>query len=240
LQEDFARPDTAAAVMSLFDVGDTEIRPPLKPSAALFDLDGVIVDTRNATATALANIASRRIGITVDPGSVRVGSKPHDALAELGVKDAYSIYKSEFDSEFAIALGEVKVFDEVVTVIRNLRTAGVRIAAVTAQPRRRIELILPPAIRQIFERIYTFNETKGKKEVGINLALAQLGVANNRAVFVGDQNTDLEAARKTGVKGIGVLWGYSSEEQLRVWPSDLLVNEPSELEGGILELLAFS
>jgi DNA protecting protein DprA len=241
LQEDFVRPnDSGSTTMSLFDIGVSELKSLPEPSAALFDLDGVIVDTRDATARALANIASRRLGITIDPESVRVGAKPHEVLAELGVKDAYSVYKSEYDGEFALALGEVKVFDEVVTAIQMLKSVGVRIAAVTAQPRRRIELILPRAVRDVFEKIFTYNETKGKKDVGITLALAQLKVANKHAVFIGDQSTDLEAARKTGVKGIGVLWGFSSEEQLRKWPSDLLVSEPSDLESGILDVLSSS
>jgi len=238
-QEDFVSVKLQpSGVVSLFDATPSEDGQQDFPSAALFDLDGVVVDTRDATAVALASIASRHTGIVFDPKETRVEGKPHELLGRMGVKDPYNVYKREYDPEFFNALGEVRVFSEVVEGIERIKARGVRIAAITSQSHSRINYLLPRSVQAVFEKVYTYRETGGKKEVGIAKALDFFGVAREHAVFVGDQSTDLEAARKSGVKAVGVLWGFSTLEQLRQWPSDLLVDEQSELEPAVTELLS--
>lgn len=45
--------------------------------------------------------------------------------------------------------------------------------------------------------------------------LAETGVEADRAVMVGDTSYDMEMARGAGVRGLGVSWGYHSDEALR-------------------------
>lgn len=205
--------------------------------AALFDLDGVILDTRGATAAALAAIATRHAGRSISADQVLLTGKPHDALARLGIKNAYQVYRAEYDTEFGRARGRISLFSAAVEGLRALRDKGVNLAAVTAQPRRRADIMLPEDVRTLFDVFLCYNDTLGKKDVGIGLALKALGVPPDRALFVGDQATDLEAARRTGVRGVGVLWGFSTEEELRRWPHDLLLAEPDEIGLGLLDIL---
>lgn len=237
-QQDFAqREPTTSVPISLFDDPRPERGVDAAPSAALFDLDGVVVDTRAATAQALSEIAGRHLDQTFDPSSINVARSPHEVLAHLGVMGAYEIYRAEFDQEFTRALGKVTVFDAVIEGIGELKRAGIRVAAVTAQPKRRIEAILPENVRSLFDAVFCYNDTRGKKEVGIALALSHFGVAKERAVFVGDQTTDLAGARKAGIKGVGVLWGFCTEAELRQWPHDMLLAKPDELAACLLGLL---
>jgi DNA protecting protein DprA len=206
--------------------------------ALLFDLDGVIADSRRTTAVALAEIAQRHTGRDVDPRSVSVAGAPHKALAALGVRDAYNVYKAEYDKSFAAASdAHMRVFDEAVTGLRSLRRAGVRIGAITAQPKRRAERLLPDDVRAEFELFYSWTETRGDKSAGITKALRVLGVSADRAAYVGDSPSDLEAARKAGVMGVGVLWGFSDLETLEKWPHEVMLGEPAELGPGLLATL---
>ena len=45
--------------------------------------------------------------------------------------------------------------------------------------------------------------------------LDKTGVPPHRAIYIGDQVTDLEAARKEGVAFGAVAWGYGTIESLR-------------------------
>lgn len=198
-------------------------------TAVLFDIDGVIVDTRVAHAAALAEIATRHIGRTITPEQVPHGGKPHDALAAMGVANAYAVYRAEYDEAFAKARGEVKVFEDVVRLLSGLRAAGIQLGAVTAQPKRRADQMMPANVRALFSVFLCYNDTQGKKDVGIRAALNRLGVDATKAAYIGDQPTDLEAARKAGVKAVGVLWGFSDEDSLRRWPHDVLVEDPQQL-----------
>lgn len=220
----------------LFELAPSLVQP--EPAVAvLFDLDGVVVDTREATAAALASIAERHTGRSVDHAGMVVAGAPHRILASLGVRDAYNVYKAEYDTEFENARGEVRVFEDVVEGLVRLKEKGVRLAAVTAQPRRRAETMLTPEVRNLFELFYTYNETRGDKSVGITKALRALSVDAGHAMYIGDTSQDLEAARRAGVKGVGVLWGFETEEQLRRWPHDLLLVEQSEVGPQLVDSL---
>ncbi|MEH0938329.1 HAD-IA family hydrolase [Micromonospora psammae] len=212
----------------LFEVKTTQAGSQTQ-KAALFDIDGVLVDTRGATATAVARIASRHTGRDVHSEDVSVTKAPHQSLADLGVASAYQVYKREYDQEFASACKDVRVFDEVVKAVREMKDRGIRVGAVTAQPARRAAASLPPDVRSLFEVVLSYNQTKGRKDEGIRTALRQFGVRPNSAVYVGDQPKDLEAARRAGVKGIGVLWGFCDHSELAKWPHDLLLSSPEEL-----------
>lgn len=48
----------------------------------------------------------------------------------------------------------------------------------------------------------------------LRAALAETGVAPERAVMVGDTSYDMEMARAAGITGIGVTWGYHRAEGL--------------------------
>ncbi|WP_431883802.1 DNA-processing protein DprA [Micromonospora gifhornensis] len=205
--------------------------------AALFDIDGVVVDTREAAATALASIASRHTGRYVAPDSAAVTKSPPKALAEMGVRNSYDVYRREYDQAFAEACREVRVFDEVVKAIRKMKDRGMRVAAVTAQPARRAAASLPPDVRNLFELVLSYNDTQGRKDQGIAIALRRFGVAASAAVYIGDQPKDLEAARKAGVKGVGVLWGFSEQSDLMKWPHDVLLNSPEELTADLIDEL---
>ncbi|MGH9244909.1 MAG: DNA-processing protein DprA [Acidimicrobiales bacterium] len=228
-----------AMQMSMFGNprSETTDGPADDPRSVLFDLDGVVVDTRAATATALARIAERHTGHIVDPVSVPVVGRPHDVLRSLGVRNAYDVYRSEYDDAFLAARGEVRVFPAVVECIRDLKARRIRLGAVTAQPKRRADIMLPPEVRELFDVVLCYNDTGGKKDVGIDLALSKLGVSVRRAVFVGDQPADLAAARAAGVRSIGVLWGFSTEDELRRWPSDLLLGDQAEFTYDAIEAL---
>lgn len=204
--------------------------PDMSRFALLFDLDGVLADSRLATAVALAEIAGRHTGRQIDPRSLAIAGAPHKVLQSLGVADAYAVYKAEYDSAFAVASEtHMRVFPEAVDGLRALKLAGVRLGAITAQPRRRAERLLPSDVRDQFELFYSYNETRGDKAAGIAKALGALGVPTERAAYVGDSPTDLEAARKAGVRGVGVLWGFTDYDSLRKCPHDVMLSDPREL-----------
>ena len=208
----------------------SEYVSPIESSiAALFDIDGVLVDTRQATAVALASVASRCLGHTIDPSGIDPVASPSRILANLGVPNAYQVYRSHFDAAFREAVGEIQVFHQAIEGLRQLKAHGISLGAVTAQPARRAKSMLPPEVRELFDVILCYDDTGGKKEVGIAHALTQLNISRDRAFFVGDTPNDLKAARQAGVKSAGVLWGFSSEEQLRRWPSDILLKSPVEI-----------
>jgi phosphoglycolate phosphatase len=54
-------------------------------------------------------------------------------------------------------------------------------------------------------------------------------VSPEAAVMIGDREADVRAAKASGVRSIGVLWGYGSERELIDAGADMLCTTPGEL-----------
>jgi len=54
-------------------------------------------------------------------------------------------------------------------------------------------------------------------------------VIDKSAIMIGDRDVDIAAAKNNSIRSIGVLWGYGSEEELRMSQPDFLVKSPNEI-----------
>jgi phosphoglycolate phosphatase len=65
-------------------------------------------------------------------------------------------------------------------------------------------------------------------------ALNELGIAQHRAVMVGDTTYDMDMARAAGIAKIGVSWGYHAAEALQ---PDVLITDFGTLPRAVDTLL---
>lgn len=199
--------------------------------AALFDLDGVIIDTRAATQEALRTLAAAAAE-AVDPAVLGacVMLPPVDALRSLGVTEAPKVYRDHFDSALALAVGELRVFGPVVSGIAALAEAGIGIGIVTAQARSRLRYLLPPAVSKLVDIVIAHEDAPAKPAPdGVLAACAYLGVPVERALFVGDTPTDIKAGQAAGVSTVGAGWGFGGEAILRQAGVDVLLATPDQV-----------
>lgn len=47
--------------------------------------------------------------------------------------------------------------------------------------------------------------------------------------YIGDEVRDIEAAKRAGIRIIGVTWGYNNEAALRYHKADFIVDKPAEI-----------
>ncbi|PPJ19753.1 haloacid dehalogenase [Nocardia nova] len=199
--------------------------------AALFDLDGVIIDTRAATKEALRVLAAATAA-PVDPAALEacVMLPPVDALLSLGVPDARQAYRDHFDSALALAVGELRIFDAVVSGMAALAEAGIGLGIVTAQARSRLSYLLPPAVTELIDVLIAHEDAPPKPAPdGVLAACAQLGIPAQRALFVGDTPTDVQAGRAAGALTVGAGWGFGGTTVLSDAGVDVLLNTPDQV-----------
>jgi HAD superfamily hydrolase (TIGR01509 family) len=204
--------------------------------AVLFDLDGVLIDTREATAAALAALAAQPLGRAVDPAE-HVGLRPADALSALGVPRAARVYDAGFDAALGFALGQLRPFQAAVrgmVALAELRTVG--LGVVTSQARRRLPALLPAVVADLADVVVASDDvTFGKPDPGgLLIALDALGVAPEYAMFVGDTPVDLTAAWRAGVLAVGAGWGYTGARTLEQAGAEVLLTDPAQVGPGLL------
>ena len=177
--------------------------------AVVWDYDGTLVDTRSGDEAAVAALVAA--DPTLTPG-VQVfwetEGRPITERLELAWPERAGEILGLFD-QYDIP----KVHAGVRRVLTSLHRARVGQAVVSS---RRLE----PLCRGLGQtRLATlFAAVVGLESVavckpdpeGLHRALAALGVAPSRAVFVGDRDVDMEAARRAGMTGWLATWGYPS------------------------------
>ncbi|HEY5575705.1 MAG TPA: HAD-IA family hydrolase [Clostridiaceae bacterium] len=66
-------------------------------------------------------------------------------------------------------------------------------------------------------------------------ALEELGVAADKALYVGDMEIDIETARNSGTSSVAVTWGYRDRKVLEESGAEYIIDKPQEL----LEIVNF-
>ncbi|MEV6425053.1 HAD family hydrolase [Streptomyces sp. NPDC051662] len=208
--------------------------------AALFDLDGVLLDSGPAVRTALASVATCATGRRTIPADL-----PPDALhrprAEiltlLGVTDPDGACARWWDGALAAALPAT--FPGVLTGLLALRDADVALGVVTLQDRDRLTWFLPPALTDLLDVVITRQDAPAKPAPdGLHAALARVDVLPEQAVFVGDSPGDMTAACAAGVIALGATWGWHTPAALHTAGAHHLLPDPTRIGPSLLHHLA--
>jgi phosphoglycolate phosphatase len=205
------------------------------PDAVLFDLDGVLLDSRLAIVRCFEH-ALRVHGIPVPPPArleAFIGPPLLDAFAELAGPEHAAACLATYRERYVTSSLEAT------TVAPGAANA---LAAVAAQVPVAIATTKPHAYAiPLCERLGLAEHVQGifgpeldaadeVKTVTIARALAALGLQPGADVpMVGDRHHDVEAARANGLSCVGVLWGIGDEAELRAAGAHPLVSRPAEL-----------
>jgi phosphoglycolate phosphatase len=209
-------------------------------AAVIFDLDGVIVDSREAITTCL-NHALREGGHPERPARDlyrHIGPALADAFGELldlprddeAVVACVAAYRRIYATE------SLRLTTLVPGMAEVLGRLDARKGIASSKPVAFSEPILEQlGIRQHFEVVAgpdlnPFGETK---TTTIATALETLG---RPAVMVGDRRHDVEGAHANGIPCVGVTWGIGPRAELETAGAELLVERPLELPAAIADI----
>jgi phosphoglycolate phosphatase-like HAD superfamily hydrolase len=198
----------------------------------LFDLDGVLVDSRDAVLATLAGVATAALGrrVTVADLPPDAATTPRvEVLAGLGVAEPDALCEIWWEPALATAPAP-RVFPGALDGLMAIKDAGLATGLVTLQPRSRLPWLLAPVVLDLLD-VTVCREDAAPKPApdGVLLALAKLGVAPFEAVFVGDTAGDTAAARAAGVTPVGAGWGYAGPAVLTMAGAAIVLDDPTRI-----------
>jgi phosphoglycolate phosphatase len=209
------------------------------PRAVLFDLDGVLLDSRTAIVRCIEH-GLREQGVAVPPAAELerfIGPPLVDAFAELaGPELAAACLVSYRERYVHSSLEETTVVPGAREALAEV-AARVPVAVATTKPRAFAEplcerLGLAEHLRAIAGP--ELDAPEEVKTVTVRRALTALGLSPGApAPLVGDRSHDAEAARANGIPCVGVLWGIGDEAELVAAGADPIVASPGELVGAL-------
>ncbi len=218
----------------------------MKPvRTVLFDLDGTLTDPGVGITNSVAYALSR-FGISVPDrktlypfiGPPLVDSfMEHFAFSEEKAKEAVTYYREYFSST---GIFENKVYDSVPEMLTILSGSGLQLVVASSKPE--------PFVRRILDHfgltddfLYIAGSELDHRRVNkhevIEYALSSSGITDREAsVMIGDRHHDIEGAKLSGIRSVGVLYGYGTREELEEAGADHIADSVSALTELILLL----
>ena len=207
--------------------------------AVLFDLDGTLLDTA-ADLCAAANAILREEGrdeLAVDTLRPAV-SRGSRAMLAVAFPDLDAAAREPLVPRFLAAYANdiarhSRLFDDMDDVLGAIEAAGSRWGIVTNKPEAlAVALVDALGLSRRCAVLIGGDTLPVRKPDPLPLreACARLGVDVRDAVYVGDDERDVQAARATPMKSIAAAWGYrDAGERIETWGADLLLQAPREL-----------
>ena len=206
--------------------------------AILFDLDGTLVNSIYDIAAAM-NYALESLGqptFETQRYYKMVGNGMKNlcrrALAE-NKQDLLEELLQRYNARYlAHCCDLTQVYDGVPALLRELKKRGYKLALITNKPadqaKNVMETLLPAAPLDVIWGQQPPFAVKPDPAVYFHVC-ELLGVEPKDTLYCGDSDVDIQFAHNAGAKGLGCLWGFRGEAELKAAGADLLAETPEEI-----------
>lgn len=209
------------------------------PKAALFDLDGTLVDSAPDFIAVINRMRADRGREAMSLADLRpVVSKGSRAMLAAGFPDVAAsereAWVQEFLDRYEAELGvHGKPFDGVERMLAALEAHATPWGIVTNKPEYLARKLMPLLGWESRCAVLIGGDTLAVRKpdpLPLLHAAESIGIVASDCVYVGDDERDILAARAAGMPSVVALWGYRlHEDDPFAWQGDILVHEPREL-----------
>ena len=208
----------------------------MKFRLAIFDFDGTLANTQAFFAGIFNEIAQRHRLRQIDPAD-------YQALRHLNVRQmmqhiGLSRWKlpwvtRSFLKAMYLRANEIELFPGIEDLLQSLHRESVSLSIVSSNSERNIRRILGEGNCQLFSQFQCGVSIFGKAR-RIRSVVRRSRLSSEKAIYIGDQTTDAEAAKGSNVAFGAVSWGFESAETLARAQPDVLFESVESLKQFLL------
>jgi phosphoglycolate phosphatase len=207
--------------------------------AAVFDLDGTLLDTLEDIAHAM-NSALVALGAPAHPlhdyrrfvgeglDVLAFRTLPSDRRDEGTVARCVAVMREEYAKCWARA---TKPYDGIPELLAELRRRSVRCAVFSNKAHDFVRMIVSHFFGETaFEIVIGAGAFPKKPDPAAALHIAKtMAIGTESFMYVGDSDADMQTATRAGMYPIGALWGFRTEEELLANGARTVVRYPQEI-----------
>lgn len=210
----------------------------MKYELIVFDMDGTILDTLEDLKNSmnytlkLYNMPER----TLDEIRSFVGNGIRKlierAVADGTSDDMIEMIHKDFMKHYEVHCADfTKPYDGVNSLIQELRNRGYKTAVVSNKAHDAVLDLCDQYFPSLFDLALGEKPEIAKKPAPdmVNLALKQLQISRENAVYIGDSDVDVATARNSKLDMIAVDWGFRAREFLIAQGAETIVSKPEEI-----------
>ena len=216
------------------------------PCSVLLDLDGTLIDSQPGI---LASCQAVLRSLGHEPNEIldikRVIGPPLEDVMQFLLQPHGDDRIAEAVLAFRQHYGESGLlgsepYPGIGNSLREMRQGGLRIYLATSKravfARRILEHLELAAYFDGIHGSVPGGELDHKPELLAHI-LSEHDISPTRSVMVGDRRYDISGGHAVGMRGLGVLWGYGTRDELESAGADQLVESTVDLAGTVLAMV---
>ncbi|MEO7236160.1 MAG: HAD-IA family hydrolase [Lapillicoccus sp.] len=213
--------------------------PPARWPVVVFDLDGTLVDTIGLIVASYQHAFTTVLGREEDEAMIRswIGQPLIRGFRAIDAGHADELLSTYLAWNRANTERLIRRYAGIDTLLADLTSAGVRVAAATSKLRVPAqEAVRLTGLTAYLDVLVTMEDTDAHKPdpAPLLLAVDRLGTSPGDAVYVGDAVVDVRAARNAGMAAVGVTWGAGTREAVVGSAPDAVADTVDELRAVLL------
>ena len=213
----------------------------MKYGAAVFDLDGTLIDSLEDLADS-ANEVLTSFGFPthalaeyryfVGNGAKKLMERclPEDKVSDDLVNEALSRYHIAYIERHLLV--KTKPYAGILSMLKTLQEKHIPLGICTNKPHKAalliVEKLFPAGMFQVVVGDTSTLPRKPDPTKLLNIA-KEFGVLPSATAYLGDSGVDMETAVNAGALPIGVTWGFRNREELLEHGAKVLLDKPSDL-----------
>lgn len=124
-----------------------------------------------------------------------------------------------------------KPYDDAEELLSFLKTSGKNITIVSAHPSEELKNEIDEyGFREFIDEAIGGVRNKADELKSLFKKFSESGIEQSEIVYIGDMVSDIRAAKVAGIKSIGIVRGYHSEESIRMGNPDFVIKSLKELK----------
>jgi phosphoglycolate phosphatase len=204
----------------------------------LFDLDGTLTDPFQGITRCILHALFKLDRPLPPQESLRwcIGPPLKNTLAKLLdsndsqlIEDALALYRERFG---VAGLFENEVYHDIPEMLDTLEKRGHMLYVATSKPTVYADRLIDHfGLRRYFKKVYgsEMDGTRVDKTSLIAYILQNESIQSSDTFMIGDRKHDIIGAKANGLRGLGVLWGYGTREELEDSGAHACITQPWEL-----------
>jgi phosphoglycolate phosphatase-like HAD superfamily hydrolase len=211
----------------------------------IFDLDGVLINSKNMYRDYIFPLSLREVGYNCTPEEIEpyLGRKVEEVISNLipdsdSKKEEKVKLAKKYADKLSVskeALSKVVLCPYVKEVVRNLSKNYFMTILTNSNRPFANEILSSFSIDNYWERIITADDGFASKEEAIRYLIREFNVELEKTVYIGDMVRDIELSRKIGCRTI-VIPGWDTKEELEKEKPEHILNSLEELPKILEEL----
>jgi phosphoglycolate phosphatase len=206
--------------------------------AILFDFDGTLADSKEAFLLAYNELAQRHDfkQITLEAFDTLKSCSMRERCSMLGIPfHKIPFLVGELSKLYQNSLKKISLMEGTREMLRELSAAGYALAILSSNEEKNIRAFLKIHGLDCFSTVMCSKKLFAKDRL-MRKYLKQNRLIPSQTVYIGDEERDILASRKSGIRVIWAAWGFDGIENVRKAGPNFIANHPKDVTRLVSEL----